>query len=291
MRRTCALRCVKRTDMARRRLDSELVRRDLAESRTAAKHLVEDGRVLVKGIPAQKPASQVDAGDSIVVLPPKEGVEYVSRGAHKLLGALDAFEDLLGPQAIEGARCLDAGASTGGFTQVLLENGAASVLAVDVGYGQLAWQLREDPRVEVLERTNIRHLTRDQVGEEPAIVVGDMSFISLTKVLDNLVDVAPNATMMLMVKPQFEVGKGKVPSGGVVRNQEDIRGAVLAVARYAESLGLKVWGVAPSPLPGPAGNVEYFLLLAPPSFSENPVEGDALVDAVERAVEVGSALL
>lgn len=275
--------------MARRRLDSELVRRDLAESRTHAKHLVEDGRVLVKGIPAQKPASQVDAGDSIVVEPPKDGVEYVSRGAYKLLGALDAFAELLGPAAIDGARCLDAGASTGGFTQVLLENGAASVLAVDVGYGQLAWQLREDPRVEVLERTNIRHLTREEVGEEPAIVVGDMSFISLTKVLDNLVSVAPNATMMLMVKPQFEVGKGKVPPGGVVKNQGDIREAVLGVAHRAQGLGMKVRGVAPSPLPGPAGNVEYFLLLAPPSFSGDAMEGEALATAVARAVEVGSA--
>lgn len=242
----------------------------------------------VNGMPAKKAATQVDSGSAIKVSAPPSGVEYVSRGAHKLLGALKAFEGIVGEDVVEGARCLDAGASTGGFTQVLLEKGAKSVVAVDVGYGQLAWQLRENPRVEVVERTNERHLTSERVGETPTLVVGDMSFISLTKVLPNLVAVAEGATMMLMVKPQFEVGKDKVPPGGVVKNQEDIKEAVQAVADIALDLGLKVWGVAPSPLPGPKGNVEYFLLLSPVDLAGEPLKGEDLKGAIEAAVEAGS---
>lgn len=275
--------------MAKRRLDAEMVRRKLVESRTHAKNLVESGRVTVGGMPADKPARQVDEAAAIEVSEPPEGVEYVSRGAHKLLGAFEAFGDKIWPNLVEGARCLDAGASTGGFTQVLLEKGAGSVVAVDVGYGQLAWRLREDPRVEVLERTNVRHLTKDQVGKEPSLVVGDMSFISLTKVLDNLVEVAPNATMLLMVKPQFEVGKERVPPGGVVKDKDDVRRVVRDVAEHAIGLGLEVRGVAPSPLPGPKGNVEYFLLLTPAEEGHDACRGELLTQAVYDAVEKGSS--
>lgn len=274
--------------MARSRLDAELVRRDLVPSRTQAQRLVEEGRVLVSGMPVTKAASQVDQAAPIEIVKPSESDDYVSRGAHKLLGALEAFSGSLPP--IEGSKCLDAGASTGGFTEVLLRRGAAEVIAVDVGYGQLAWKLREDPRVTVIERTNIRHLTAEQVGTSPSLVVADLSFISLTLVLPNLVTVAPNATMMLMVKPQFEAGKGKVGAGGVVRSTEVREQAVMKVATKAIDLGLEVSGVAASPLPGPSGNVEYFLLLKPRSSVQCERVGltaDALTAAIECAVAEG----
>lgn len=252
--------------MTRRRLDSELVRRRLADSRTSAQELIAEGRVTVAGLLAQKPATQVEDSAAIEVVA-RPGEDWVSRGAHKLLGALEAFADLIPP--IRGQHCLDAGASTGGFTEVLLREGAASVVAVDVGYGQLAWKLREDPRVTVLERTNIRHLTPEQAldpsGAAPSLVVSDLSFISLTKVIDNLARCAPDALQILMVKPQFEVGKGRVGAGGVVRETALRVEAVAAVAEFARTCALETCGVAASPLPGPAGNVEYFLLLAPPS--------------------------
>lgn len=275
--------------MARRRLDSELVRRNLASSRVQARALIQSGRVQVGGLQALKPARQVDSADAIEVAPPPGGVDYVSRGAYKLLGAMEQFSDLIPKDRFIGARALDAGASTGGFTQVLLEAGVAAVLAVDVGYGQLAWSLRNDPRVEVLERTNIRHLLPEQVGEPPSLVVGDMSFISLTKVLPNLVDCAPGATMMLMVKPQFEVGKGQVGAGGVVRDPELVEDAILKVASSAIELGLHVWGVAASPLPGPAGNVEYFLLMGPPTEGYMPLRGTDLKEEVKRHVQNASS--
>ena len=278
--------------MTRRRLDAELVRRHLAESRTVAQQLIASGRVTVAGMTATKPATQVEDSVALEVVAAPEQ-DWVSRGAHKLLGALDAFEGILPP--LDGQRCLDAGASTGGFTEVLLSRGVESVVAVDVGYGQLAWKLREDPRVEVLERTNIRHLTPEQVlsesGAAPTLVVSDLSFISLTKVIDNLARCAPNALQILMVKPQFEVGKGRVGSGGVVRDPELRIEAVTQVAEFAEGVGLHVVGVAPSPLPGPAGNVEYFLALAPDAAvkrgSLTPISGSDLADAIRAAVENG----
>jgi 23S rRNA (cytidine1920-2'-O)/16S rRNA (cytidine1409-2'-O)-methyltransferase len=171
-----------------------------------------------------------------------------------------------GGLAVAGRPCLDAGASTGGFTDVLLRAGAAHVVAADVGYGQLAWSLRTDPRVTVLDRVNVR--TLEQVTPVPELVVADLSFISLTLVLPALVAcAAPGADFVLLVKPQFEVGKGRVGAGGVVRDTADRAAAVEKVAGAAAGLGLGVRGVTASPLPGPAGNVEYFLWLlrgAPP---------------------------
>lgn len=244
----------------RRRLDAELVRRGLARSREQAAALVADGRVQVKGMTAAKSATMVDAADPVHVRPVPEGEEYVSRGGHKLAGALDAF-GAEGP-VIMGRRCLDAGASTGGFTDVLLRRGAAHVLAVDVGYGQLAWSLRTDDRVDVLDRTNIRELTPEMVGEPVEVVVGDLSFISLRLVLPSLVGVtAPGGDIILMVKPQFEVGRERVGKGGVVRDPKVRTEAVMSVASAAAELGLGVYGVVASPLPGPSGNVEYFLWL------------------------------
>src|SRR5215469_16464603 len=188
----------------RRRLDAELVRRGLARSREQAAGLVTARRVLVAGQAAAKPATQVDTGDPITVTEPA-GPEYASRGGWKLAGALEAFPAL----RIAGRRCLDAGASTGGFTDVLLRSGAAHVTAVDVGYGQLAWALRTDDRVSVLDRVNVRQLQPEQVAPAPDLVTADLSFISLGLVLPALVRCAtPDADFVLLVKPQFEVGKG-----------------------------------------------------------------------------------
>jgi 23S rRNA (cytidine1920-2'-O)/16S rRNA (cytidine1409-2'-O)-methyltransferase len=248
----------------RRRLDAELVRRGLARSREQAASLVTARRVLVAGQAAAKPATQVAPGDPITITEGAAGPGYVSRGGWKLAGALAAFPAL----RVEGRRCLDAGASTGGFTDVLLRAGAAHVIAVDVGYGQLAWALRTDERVTVLDRVNVRQLRPDQVAPAPDLVTADLSFISLGLVLPALVACAsPDADFVLLVKPQFEVGKDRVGNGGVVRDPELRREAVAAVAAAASAQGLGVAGVVASPLPGPSGNVEYFLWLrrgAPP---------------------------
>ncbi len=263
------------------RLDSELVRRGLARSREQAAGLIRAGRVSVAGRPAGKPATQVDTATAIVVAEIPEGPDYVSRGAHKLLGALEAFEGL----TVAGRRCLDAGASTGGFTDVLLRHGAAHVLAVDVGYGQLAWSLRTDERVTVMERVNVRDLTPDMVGEPPTLIVGDLSFISLRLVLPALAAcAAETAEFALLVKPQFEVGRERVGPGGVVRDPLLRAEAVADVAAAARSLGLTVKGVTASPLPGPSGNVEYLLWLGKGSEHE-PVPD--LTAAIERAVAEG----
>ncbi|HEU5418233.1 MAG TPA: TlyA family RNA methyltransferase [Streptosporangiaceae bacterium] len=246
------------------RLDAELVRRGLARSREQAAELIAAGRVEVGGTPAAKAATQVGGDAPIAVRAADAGPEYVSRGGHKLAGALAAFTAL----SVAGRRCLDAGASTGGFTDVLLAAGAAHVVAADVGYGQLAWSLRTDPRVTVLDRVNVRGLEPGQVAPAPGVVTADLSFISLTLVLPALAAcAAPGADFVLLVKPQFEVGKGKVGKGGVVRDPQLRASAVQAVAQAAAGLGLGVRGITASPLPGPSGNVEYFLWLrrdAPP---------------------------
>lgn len=255
--------------MARRiRLDAELVRRGLARSREHAASLIAEGRVTLKGSVAQKAAAMVDPADAVHVTAAPEHDEYVSRGGHKLAGALKAFV----PQGlvVAGRRCLDAGASTGGFTDVLLRNGVAQVVAVDVGYGQLAWPLRTDERVVVLERTNVRTLTPEAIGGPVELTVADLSFISLRLVLPALA-ACTDGDLVLMVKPQFEVGKERVGSGGVVRDPALRAEAVLDVAVAATQLGLGTAGVTVSPLPGPSGNVEFFLWLrrgAPPPNQE-----------------------
>jgi 23S rRNA (cytidine1920-2'-O)/16S rRNA (cytidine1409-2'-O)-methyltransferase len=259
--------------MARlRRLDAELVRRGLARSRGQAADLVAAGRVDVGGATATKPATQVDPAAAILVRPDADDApDYVSRGAHKLVGALEAFAP--GGLTVEGRRCLDAGASTGGFTDVLLRRGASEVVAVDVGYGQLAWVLRQDPRVRVVDRTNVRDLTLDTVGEPVDLVVADLSFISLRLVLPPLHGVTrPGGDLVLMVKPQFEVGRERLGSGGVVRDARTRADAVRQVAAAAFETGLGCRGVVASPLPGPSGNVEFFLWLtdgAPPLADED----------------------
>jgi len=274
----------------RQRLDAELVRRGLARSRQHAGELVAAGRVSVGGQSATKSASQVELGAAIEVAEADAGPDFVSRGAHKLLGALAAFD-----VEVTGRRCLDAGASTGGFTDVLLRHGAGHVVCVDVGYGQLAWSLQQDERVTVLDRTNVRELTPEQVAPAPTLVVADLSFISLRLVLPALARAAAQeADWLLMVKPQFEVGKERLGSGGVVRDPALRALAVTDVARAAAADALVVHGVTASPLPGPSGNVEYFLWLRRAEQAAAWDEAEqgrvsALVDAAVGAGPRGAA--
>jgi 23S rRNA (cytidine1920-2'-O)/16S rRNA (cytidine1409-2'-O)-methyltransferase len=275
--------------MARRtRLDAELVRRGLARSREQAVELIDAGRVEVRGTVARKAAAMVDPAEPVRVLGEAPGDGYVSRGAHKLAGALAAFGPL--GLAVAGRRCLDAGASTGGFTDVLLRGGAAEVVAVDVGYGQLAWALRNDPRVAVHDRTNVRNLTPEQIGGPVELTVADLSFISLRLVLAALAAcTAPDGDLVPMVKPQFEVGKGRVGEGGVVRDQQLRADAVLDVVRYAAEIGLGLAGVVPSPLPGPSGNVEFFLWLRRDAAPADPERVRTIVAGATAGREVREA--
>lgn len=272
------------------RIDSELVRRGLARSRTHAAQLVTDGHVTLDGAVVTKPARQVDPAQAIEVITPC-GDDYVSRGAHKLAGALDALTERGLAPRVEDRRCLDAGASTGGFTDVLLRRGAARVVSVDVGYGQLAWSLQSDERVTVLDRTNVRTLDPEAVAPAPGLIVGDLSFISLTLVLPALVAAAADdADLLLMVKPQFEVGKERLGHGGVVREPALHVETVLDVAEAAHGLGLGIDAVTASPLPGPAGNVEYFLNMhAGLADSSTDLTGEDLAAEVRRAVDEGPA--
>lgn len=264
----------------RARVDAELVRRGLARSRQQAADLISAGLVTIDGMPAAKPATAVTPSAALAVGDPHRRT-WVSRGAHKLIGALDAFGIDVG-----GRRCLDAGASTGGFTEVLLDRGAADVVAVDVGYGQLAWTLRSDPRVRVIERTNVRDLTPEAIGGPVDLVVADLSFISLNTVLPALTACSTaDADIVPMVKPQFEVGRERVGAGGVVSDPALRAEAVLAVAHRAAALGWRTHGVAASPLPGPSGNVEYFLWSR--THEAGALTGSGLDCAVRRAVAEG----
>ena len=264
----------------RARVDAELVRRGLARSRQQAAELIGAGRVTIDGMPAAKPATAI-AVTAALMVDGDDGRSWVSRGAHKLIGALDAFG-----LSVDNRRCLDAGASTGGFTEVLLDRGAREVVAVDVGYGQLAWSLRNDPRVTVLERTNVRELTVGAIGGPVDLVVADLSFISLATVLPALTSWASgDADIVPMVKPQFEVGKDRVGAGGVVSDPDLRADAVLAVARRAAELQWQTVGITTSPLPGPSGNVEYFLHLR--AGADSPLQGERLEQAVRQAVAEG----
>lgn len=269
----------------RLRLDAELVRRGLARSREHASELIEAGRVAVNKTVATKPASGVTTDSDLVVRADPSRRDYASRGGHKLAGALEVFGSL--GLKVAGRRCLDAGASTGGFTDVLLREEAREVVAVDVGYGQLVWSLRNDPRVQVHDRTNVREIDTDLIGGPVDLVVGDLSFISLRLVLDALVGVAArDADLVLMVKPQFEVGKDRLGKGGVVRDLGHRADAVVAVA---EAGGRRGWGaqaVATSPLPGPAGNVEFFLWLR---AGEAVIGREAVEAEVARSASLGVA--
>jgi 23S rRNA (cytidine1920-2'-O)/16S rRNA (cytidine1409-2'-O)-methyltransferase len=259
----------------RRRLDVELVRRGLVPSRTRAAEVIAAGRVLVGGAPAATPARQVDPAEAISVRA-TDGPEFVSRGGQKLAAALDGFGI-----AVRNRRVLDAGASTGGFTDCVLQRGAAHVTAVDVGRNQLAWSLRDDARVTAMERTNIRDLAAGAIVPVPDLCVADLSFISLRTVAPNLVALTtPDADFVLLVKPQYEAGRARVGRGGIVRDPA-VHAAVLAeVVAGLETAGLGVRAVMPSPLRGADGNVEF---LAWARRGPATVLADALEGAVRDA--------
>lgn len=241
------------------RLDVALLTAGLARSRTHARRIIEEGRARLDGRIVLRPATAVPAGAELSVVDVPDGVEYASRAAHKLAGALDALG--LDPA---GLSCLDAGASTGGFTDVLLRRGAASVIAVDIGHDQLAGHVREDSRVTVLDGTSVRDLDPALLGTSVDLVVADLSFISLRTVLAALGSVVrPRGQLLLMVKPQFEVGRASLPKSGVVSDQAERMRAVREVAESAAGSGLALAAVGPSTLPGQDGNREYFLHLLP----------------------------
>ncbi|HZY60456.1 MAG TPA: TlyA family RNA methyltransferase [Candidatus Binataceae bacterium] len=239
----------------RTRLDIEMARRGLADSREGAQRLIMAGYVRVSSRPAAKPDLRVDESTPIEVVGVQE--EYASRGAYKLAAALDTFGVM-----VEGRLALDVGASSGGFTDLLLRRGARRVIALDVGYGQLALRLRSDPRVTVKERVNIRHVAPDVLEYRPDLVTIDVSFISLKLVLPAVIALAAaRSDVIALIKPQFEVGKGKVGKGGVVRDEAQRSAAVAEVSAFAASLGLIVQGVVAAPIKGPAGNQEYLIWL------------------------------
>lgn len=226
----------------------------MVDSRAAAQQAIADGRVSVRGATAHKAATLVAPDDSLELL--GEGPPYVSRGGRKLAAALDAFG-----LDVKGRRAIDVGASTGGFTDCLLQRGASSVLALDVGYGQLDWKLRSDPRVTVMDRTNVRNVDPPALGAPFDVVVADLSFISLTKVMDVLAGLGTAGTdWVMLVKPQFEAGPDSVEPGGVVRQPAVRRRAIESVAEAASEAGLTRRGGLDSPVPGAkSGNVEHLL--------------------------------
>lgn len=240
---------------ARERLDKLLVDRGVTTSRERARALILAGQVIVDEHAIDKAGTKVDVDAAIRLK--GDGIPFVSRGGVKLAHALEFFA-----VDVTGRTALDVGASTGGFTDCLLQRGAAKVYAVDVGYGQLAWKLREDSRVVCLERTNIRQLTAETLGESPDLAVIDASFISLDKVLPpTLVLLAPNAEVVALIKPQFEVGKGRVGKGGVVRDPQQHAEVIERIRGEAENLGCVVLGVTDSPLLGQKGNHEFLIHL------------------------------
>ncbi|MBP1235973.1 23S rRNA (cytidine1920-2'-O)/16S rRNA (cytidine1409-2'-O)-methyltransferase [Arthrobacter sp. PvP102] len=260
------------------RLDQMLVARGLARSRTHAARLIAEGKVSSEGTVLAKASAQVDDLTPLDVADDGQDT-YVSRAGHKLAGALEAFPEVIA----EGKRCLDAGASTGGFTEVLLRRGADHVVAVDVGHGQLVPQLRDDPRVSVHEGLNVRYMTPEEIGGPVALTVADLSFISLTLVLEPLAACTePGGDLVLMVKPQFEIGKDRLGRTGVVNSGRERRMAVEKVAQAALDAGLELRGLAASPLPGQDGNVEYFLWIKRRITSDLPKieERDAAVAAL-----------
>jgi 23S rRNA (cytidine1920-2'-O)/16S rRNA (cytidine1409-2'-O)-methyltransferase len=268
----------------RRRLDVEMVRRGIAASRSEATDAIRSGKVTVDGRPAAKSSMLVLPEEPIAMA--RSARRFVSRGGEKLDAALDRFG-----VHVSGRTALDAGASTGGFTDCLVSREAAHVIAIDVGYGQLDWHLREDARVTVLERTNVRDLQPEALPNVPDLVTADLSFISLRLVLPALVRCsAPGAEFVVLVKPQFEAGRAEADSGGgVVRDAEVWRRVLRSVATAAEELGLEVDGVMPSPLVGPAGNVEFFLHARRRTGVQTSPDGSIQSD-LERAVEEGKEL-
>jgi 23S rRNA (cytidine1920-2'-O)/16S rRNA (cytidine1409-2'-O)-methyltransferase len=259
--------------VSRRRADTLLAERGLAASRTAAAESVRAGRVRLgpDGPEVSKPGQLLPEDAELIVQP---GREFASRGGRKLANALAAL-----PVAVAGRRCLDVGASTGGFTDCLLQSGAQAVVALDVGYGQLDWRLRQDPQVIVMERVNARYLSPSDLPWRPGLVTVDVSFISLGKLFEPLSACgADDLDLLALVKPQFELGHKRVGRGGVVREPADRRDALRSVAEAASRAGLVVRGFAPSGLPGPKGNLETFIWCA---RGGEPIDSEAAVRKVE----------
>ncbi len=249
------------------RLDVLLVRRGLAESREKAKAIIMSGNVFVRDMREDKAGSMFD--DQVKIEVRGNTLKYVSRGGLKLEKAMENFDVTL-----EGKVCMDVGSSTGGFTDCMLQNGAVKVYSVDVGHGQLAWKLRQDPRVVCMEKTNIRYVLPEHIEEPPAFVSIDVSFISLTKVLlpvKNLM--TPDGEIVCLIKPQFEAGREKVGKKGVVRDKAVHQEVIEMVAGYAAGIGFELKNLEFSPVKGPEGNIEYLLHLGKlpePACEEGP---------------------
>ncbi len=247
------------------RLDKLLIKKGLVSSRERAKALILEGRVLVNRSPVDKAGTLIDEGAEIVLR--GEDLPYVSRGGLKLEAALEHFHIQL-----DGRVVMDVGASTGGFTDCMLQKGARKVYAVDVGYGQLSWKLRKDPRVVVLERTNIRYLTEEMLPEKVDFVTIDVSFISLLKVVPKILEfLKAGGGILALIKPQFEVGKGEVDKGGVIKSVEKRMNVVRKITEGLESLGLAMQGVFESPVKGQKGNIEYFIYMINPDSAGTPI--------------------
>lgn len=241
--------------MRKERIDKLLVEKGIIQSRERARAFIMAGKVMVKGQIVDKPGTKVEIGDQLQVKGSDQ--PYVSRGGIKLEGALNAFG--IDPK---GMVVMDVGASTGGFTDCILQKGAQRVYAVDVGYGKLAWKLQKDPRVTNLERRNIRYLKREEVPEEVDLILIDASFISIEKVLPHLLGFIKRGSILVsLIKPQFEVGKGEVGKGGVVKDPLLHQRVIDRISEFSQGLGLSVFGLAESPLLGPKGNREFFIYL------------------------------
>lgn len=263
--------------MKKIRLDQLVFDKGLAESRERAKAYIMAGSVYVNGQKETKPGTSVAEDCSVEVR--GETLPYVSRGGWKLEKALRVF-----PLDVKDAVCIDCGASTGGFTDVLLKNGAARVYAVDVGYGQLAWSLRTDPRVVCMERTNIRYVTHEQIPEEMDIAVSDLSFISLRLVLPAIhALLRPDGQMVCLIKPQFEAGKDRVGKKGVVRDPAVHADVLREFLRYAPECGFGVLGLDYSPIRGPEGNIEYLAWMQKDAESAAVPDIEAIVAASHEA--------
>ncbi len=259
------------------RLDILVVKKGLAPSREKARTMIMEGLVLVDGQREDKPGSFFE--DGVAISLKGEPMPYVSRGGLKLEKALRVFDI-----AVDGLVCMDIGSSTGGFTDCMLQNGAKKVYCVDVGYGQLDWRLRTDPRVVCMERTNARYLTRENIDEIPDFVTVDVSFISLTRLLGVVYDLSgKDARCVVLVKPQFEAGKEKVGKKGVVRNPAVHAEVLSRVVRFASDSGFSILGLNHSPIKGPEGNIEYLLYISKEKVREGFEHEEEIRLVVERS--------
>ena len=269
--------------MAKERLDVLLVKRNLAESREKAKAYIMAGNVFVDGVREDKAGSSFDEGVQIEVK--GLAMKYVSRGGFKLEKAVDQFGVNL-----EGKTCMDVGSSTGGFTDCMLQNGAVKVFAIDVGTNQLAWKLRTDERVVSMEKTNIRYVTPEDIGQLVEFVSIDVAFISLTKVLAPVYELmAENAEIVCLIKPQFEAGREKVGKKGVVRDKKVHEEVIVAVTSFAVATGFELLRLDYSPIKGPEGNIEYLLYAKKNERDAEGVRNDSLQDILAGVPEIVDA--